>query len=78
MKIMSREPQPRHPSFIEIWSRFQMEQQAKKALSEAETAEIEEVWQQWDGMGLMKLRGVYIPDSWIVAELHRRGVDPGI
>lgn len=61
-----------------MWSRFQMEQQAEKALSEAKTGEIEAVWQQWDGMSLMKLGGVYIPDSWIAAELLKRGVDPGI
>lgn len=68
----------KHPSFIEMWSRFQMEQQAEKAIQEAETDEINSMWQQWDGTSLMKLNGVYIPDSWVVAELLKRGVDPGI
>jgi len=66
------------PNFIEIWNRFQMEQRAEKALKDATTDEIETVWREWDGMNVMKLGGVYIPDSWIVAELHKRGIDPGI
>ncbi len=55
-----------------------MEQRAKNALKDASTNELETVWREWDGMTVMKLGGVYIPDSWIVAELQERGIDPGI
>lgn len=66
------------PNFLDFWNRFQMEQRAEKALKDAPTDELETVWREWDGMNVMKLGGVYIPDSWIVAELYKRGIDPGI
>lgn len=69
---------PMRPNFIEIWNRFQREQRAENAIKKATTEEIEAVWREWDGMAVMKLDGVYIPDSWIVAELYKRGIDPGI
>ena len=75
---MTTKPDPHRPNFIEIWNRFQREQQAEAALKKATNEEVEAVWRAWDGMAAMKLDGFYIPDSWIVAELYKRGIDPKI
>lgn len=66
------------PSFAELWEQFQIEQRARKALDSATTEAIKAVWDSWDGMAVMTVAGVYIPDSWIVEELKKRGVDCGM
>lgn len=66
------------PAFIELWERFQREQRAKAALEKAATETLSKMWENWDGIAVFEIDGVYIPDSWLVTELQKRGVDTNL
>jgi len=34
--------------------------------------ELERMWNEWDGMAVMKIDGEYVPESYIVQELKAR------
>lgn len=66
------------PDFLEVYRMFQLEERARKSLRTASTEELQKIWEAWDGTSTMQVDGVYVPDSWMHAELLKRGVDTGI
>lgn len=61
----------------ELLNRFTSEQNLQKRwlelIEKTTLQELERMWNEWDGIAVMKIDGEYVPESYIVQELHKRG-----
>lgn len=56
----------------EFTSNLLREQKYEAMLAAASLETLEALWNEWDGMALMKIDGEYIPEREVVQELYRR------
>ena len=62
-------------SFTQMWNKFAAGELEDRLLMESSDELLTKLWDDWDCVSTIRIKGTYIPESKLLSELQSRGID---